>query len=73
MRNWADAAGCNDVSAHGLRKAAARRLAELGCSEHQIMAMTGHASVSELTKYTRAANRKRMGREAMAKLIESGK
>jgi hypothetical protein len=37
------------------------------------MAMTGHASVSELTKYTRAANRKQMGREAMAKLIESGK
>ena len=73
MRNWADAAGCNGVSAHGLRKAAARRLAELGCSEHQIMAMTGHASVSELTKYTRAANRKQMGREAMAKLIESGK
>jgi len=73
MRNWANAAGCTDVSAHGLRKAAARRLADLGCSNHQIMAMTGHASVSELIKYTGAADRKRMGREAMAKLIESGK
>jgi hypothetical protein len=30
-------------------------------------------TMQELTKYTRAADRKRMGREATAKLIESGK
>jgi hypothetical protein len=30
---------------HGLRKAAARRLAEAGCTEHGIGAITGHASL----------------------------
>jgi integrase len=32
FRELCDAAGCPDVSAHGLRKATARRLAEIGCS-----------------------------------------
>jgi integrase len=65
-------AGCPDVSAHGLRKAAARRLAEIGCSANQIASITGHASLSEVQRYTKAADRKRMAREAMAKLIEGG-
>ena len=34
FRELCNAAGCPDVSAHGLRKTAARRLAELGCSVH---------------------------------------
>ena len=29
---------------HGLRKAASRRLAEHGCTPHEIAAITGHAS-----------------------------
>jgi integrase len=65
-------AGCPDVSAHGLRKAAARRLAEIGCSANQIASITGHASLSEVQRYTKAADRKRMAREAMKKLIEGG-
>jgi integrase len=36
FRELCDEAGCPDVSAHGLRKATARRLAELGCSAHEI-------------------------------------
>jgi integrase len=48
----------------------ARRLAEIGCTAHQIAAITGHASLSEVQRYTKAADRKRMAREAMAKLIE---
>jgi integrase len=55
-----------------LRKATARRLAEIGCTGHQIAAITGHASLSEVQQYTKAADRKRMAREAMAKLIEGG-
>lgn len=58
------------LSAHGLRKATARRLAELGCSAHQIAAITGHASLSEVQRYTTAADQKRLAREAMKKLIE---
>jgi integrase len=72
FRELCDAAGCPDVSAHGLRKATARRLAEIGCTEHQIAAILGHASIAEVIRYTKAANRKRMAREGMAKLIEGG-
>jgi integrase len=60
------------LSAHGLRKACARRLAEMGCSAHQIAAITGHASLSEVQRYTKAADQKRMAHEAMRKLVEGG-
>jgi integrase len=72
FRDRCDAAECPDVSAHGLRKATARRLAEIGCTEHQIAAILGHASIAEVVRYTKAANRKRMARETMGKLIEGG-
>jgi len=60
------------ISAHGLRKATARRLADLGCTAHQIAAITGHATLAEVQRYTKAADRKRLAREAMKKLIEGG-
>jgi integrase len=72
FRELCDAAGCDGVSAHGLRKATARRLAEIGCSALQIAAITGHATLKEVQRYTNAADRKRMAREAMKKLIEGG-
>jgi integrase len=72
FREQCNAAGCPDVSAHGLRKATARRLAEIGCTAHQIASITGHASLSEVQRYTKAADRKRMAQEAMKKLIEGG-
>jgi integrase len=62
----------NGTSAHGLRKATARRLADLGCTAHQIAAVTGHATLAEVQRYTKAADRKRLAREAMKKLIEGG-
>lgn len=43
------------LSAHGLRKAMCRRLAEAGCSVPQIMAISGHQTLSEVQRYTRAA------------------
>jgi integrase len=70
FREICDEAGCFDISAHGGRKATARRLAELGCSASQIAAITGHASLVEVQRYTKAADRKRMAREAMARLTE---
>jgi integrase len=60
------------LSAHGLRKATARRLADLGCTAHQIAAVTGHATLAEVQRYTKAADRKRLAREAIKKLIEDG-
>jgi integrase/recombinase XerD len=61
----------NGLSAHGLRKAAARRLADIGCSAHEIAAITGHATLSEVQRYTKLADRKRLAQQAMKKLIES--
>ena len=57
--------GC---SAHGLRKAAARRLAEAGCTAHEISAITGHASLREVARYTEAADRRKLAASAMAKV-----
>lgn len=71
IREICDEAECFDISAHGGRKATARRLAEIGCSASQIASITGHASIAEVQRYTKAADRKRMARDAMAKLIES--
>lgn len=67
FRDWCNEAGLPaHCSSHGLRKAACRRLAEAGCSEHQIAAISGHESLSEVRRYTRAANRAGMARDAMA-------
>jgi integrase len=57
--------GC---SAHGLRKAAARRLAEAGATTHEISAITGHASLKEVARYTEAADRRKLAASAMAKV-----
>jgi integrase len=38
--------GLKGLSAHGLRKAACRRLAEAGCSANEIAAISGHASLN---------------------------
>jgi integrase len=37
---------------------------------HQIAAITGHATLAEVQRYTKAADRKRLAQEAMKKLIE---
>ena len=57
-----------NLSAHGLRKAGATRLAEHGCTDHEIMAWGGWSSLKEVQRYTNAANRKRLALQAAAKL-----
>jgi integrase len=59
------------LSAHGLRKAACRRLAEAGCSEKQIAAISGHADLREVARYTKAADQARMAKAAMHSIIEA--
>lgn len=58
IRTAARAAGVAK-SAHGLRKARAVALAELGASAHQIAAWTGHATLKEVEHYARRADRRR--------------
>jgi integrase len=61
-------AGLTGLSPHGLRKASCRRLAEAGCSAHEIAAISGHASLAEVQRYTKAADQTRMARNAMDRL-----
>jgi integrase len=53
---------------HGLRKAAARRLAEAGCSANEIASITGHAKLGEVARYTKAAEQKKLARAAIDRL-----
>lgn len=55
-------------SPHGLRKAAARKLAEAGCSIHEISSITGHVTLREVERYTKSASQERLAQRAMAKL-----
>lgn len=64
FRTQCDLAGLTHCSAHGLRKAAASRLAEGGATEQQIMAITGHSTSKEVTRYTKAARQKVMAAQA---------
>jgi integrase len=71
FQKWCDAAGLPNCSVHGLRKAAAARLAELGCSEFEIMAITGHQTSKEVTRYTKGASQKLRAASALKKLTTS--
>ncbi len=55
-------------SPHGLRKAACRRLAEVGCSAMEIMSITGHTDIREVERYCREAAKKGLALKAMDKL-----
>lgn len=69
MRDAAKEAGLpTGRSPHGLRKAGARRLAECGCSANEIMSITGHTTLKEVERYTRAAGQRHMADGAMARM-----
>ncbi len=53
---------------HGLRKAAARRLAEGGCSANEIASITGHATLQEVSRYTKAADQRKLAKAAISRL-----
>jgi integrase len=74
--NWfrarCDEAGLSEkCAAHGLRKAACRRLAEAGCSANVIASISGHTSLREVERYTKAADQERMAREGMAAITRT--
>ncbi len=59
------------ASVHGLRKAACRRLAEVGCSANVIAAISGHATLREVSRYTAAADQVRLARQGMEALTRT--
>jgi integrase len=70
---------CNEAclprhcAAHGLRKAACRRLAEAGCSANIIASISGHTTLTEVARYTKAADQERMARDGMAAITRTTK
>jgi integrase len=52
---------------HGLKKGGMRRLAEDGSTTHELMAISGHKTLSEVQRYTDDADRKRLADSGMAK------
>ena len=70
MRKWCDAAGLIGLSAHGLRKTMANRLALAGAGNQGIKSVTGHSGDSEVAHYTRGVDQERMARDTMAALIK---
>jgi integrase len=65
FRDRCNEAGLHDRSAHGLRKSALTRLADAGMTTHQIASISGHKSLAEVERYTRAANQKRLAKQAI--------
>jgi len=73
MRDRCDEAGLSNCSSHGLRKACARRLAEAGCTHHEIKAITGHKTDAEVRRYTDKADQVHLAHRALAKLQDTTK
>lgn len=71
FRDRCNEAGLQHCSAHGLRKACATRLANAGCTTEQIKAITGHKTLSEVARYTKAADQERNAKQALANLLRS--
>lgn len=70
MRKWCDAAGLPHCSAHGLRKAAARRAAEHGATNQELKAVGGWTTDRQVSVYTAAVEQKRMAAQAMNPVID---
>lgn len=65
FRDWCNAAGLKQCSAHGLRKAGAKIAAENGATAHQLMAIFGWETLRQAEVYTREANMALLAEEAM--------
>jgi integrase len=58
----------DDLHFHGLRATGATALAEMGATPHEIRAFTGHRTLAMVTKYTEAAEQKRLAKSVVTKL-----
>ena len=68
LRRWATEAGLPArCRMHGLKKGGMRRLAEHGNTTHELMAISGHRTLSEVQRYTDDADRTRLATSGMAK------
>lgn len=70
MREWFDAAGLPNCTMHSVRKAGARRAAEIGATNQQLKAVGGWSGDKEVATYTADADQAGMAEAIMGRLIE---
>lgn len=68
IKRTAVKAGLPDLSIHGLRKTATIRLAEAGCSNAEVKAVTGHTTDEMITKYAKKLDQRRLAQQAIDRL-----
>lgn len=68
LKRVLEKAGLPGLSVHGLRKLAATRLAEAGCSTHEINSILGWRTLAMAALYTRSAEQKRLAQSASERL-----
>jgi integrase len=71
FRRWCIEAGLDGFSAHGLRKAGCRRLADAGCDALDIAAWSGHLTLAIVQHYCAAADQARRAKGAANKMATS--
>jgi integrase len=70
FRQWCNEAGLPQTCyLHGLRHTMGDKLAETGSNPNEIASVLGHAGARSALHYTQGADRKRMARTAMKRLI----
>lgn len=69
FREQCDAAGLNHCTAHGLRKATMRRMADLQMPNKTMKSVSGHSKDDEVARYTAAADQERLATDAIARLV----
>jgi integrase len=70
MREWCDAAGLPQCSAHGLRSASAITFAESGATAPEMCAIFGWSKLETAEIYIREANKSKMSSNAFQRLEE---
>lgn len=68
FKRWCSDAGLGHLSAHGVRKGLAELLAELGCSQYEIMAILGHSEAKTSEVYTRRVERWKLAKMAVERI-----
>jgi integrase len=71
---WATQAGLpKRCRLHGLKKGGMRRRAEAGNTAHELMSFSGHKTLSEVQRYTKDADKKRLAASGAAKMGDQSK
>lgn len=66
--DWAIDAKLKSRTAHGIRKGVGKLLAEIGCTQYEIMAIHGHSEAKTSETYTKDAERLKLASVGMEKI-----